>query len=183
MKLFAPSLVVVPLFALFAACSSSTTTQDPNAGKDGGAGGDGSGSEGGSCSFPCQVPAPSTPSFITNYCCPDQSAVNSCLKNVIPCSPTDKTRGKVALGFACNTITVTPAAASGNELGDDCAPIAKYTSAKAPKGTYCLNQIASSRTYCSHDCMSDSDCADLQSKAVCPIAQGETIGQCTLPAQ
>ncbi len=175
--------LALPLFALFAACSSTSTTGNPNGNGTDAGGGDGSGGEGGSCAFPCQVPAPSTPSFVTDYCCLDQSAVNSCPKNVVPCAPTNKARGKVALGFSCSTITVTPAAAAGNELGDDCAPIAKYASAKAPKGTYCLNQIASGRTYCSHDCTSDMDCADLQSKALCPIAQGETIGQCTLPAQ
>lgn len=163
------------------ACSSSggpgSSTQD-----GGTANGDASGSgEGGSCPLGCSVPAPSNASFITDYCCPDQSSVASCSKDVIPCTPTNRTRGKAQLGFTCSTITVNPATASMNELGDDCAPIAKYASASSPKGTYCMSQIASGRTYCSHDCMVDSDCADLMSKAFCPLSNGQTTGQCTLP--
>ncbi len=47
------------------------------------------------------------------------------------------------------------------EGGTDCAAVAKFVTPERPTGALCIMESGPG-AYCTHDCVSDADCADLK---------------------
>jgi hypothetical protein len=90
----------------------------------------------------------------TKYSC---SKTNATCNDVSECTPIGRARGTVAPGGKC--LHISNPKAEMFELGDDCAPT-KHATQRSPKGSLCVMESGPG-AYCTHDCASDADCADL----------------------
>jgi hypothetical protein len=120
---------------------------------------------------PCQARR-APPGTETEYTCPDPGASAKCAaSDVTGCTPNERTRGAVPPGGKCVHPTAHPAEAAKLELGDDCAPHPGTTSTSAPKGSLCVMESGPG-AYCTHDCKTTQDCADLRREGFVAACSG-----------
>ncbi len=109
--------------------------------------------------MPCKVKR-AAPNTDTHYACPSDAALAKCAaSDVTACIPKGRARGAVAPGGKC--VHPTSVEAAKWELGDDCAPNPRTTSNSSPKGSICVMESGPG-AYCTHDCSTSKDCADLK---------------------
>ncbi len=98
----------------------------------------------------------------TTYVCSDATAKSRCAAgDVTSCTPSSRTRGAVPPGGKCVHPTARPAEAAKFELGDDCAPQARFAGKSSPKGSSCILESGVGGPYCTHGCASTADCSDV----------------------
>jgi hypothetical protein len=96
----------------------------------------------------------------TEYECPDAASAQICAsQSVVTCRPSNRTRGNVPPGGECRRGTWDPDARAF-ELGDDCAPNARFAGEDTPKGSVCVKE-ESAGPYCTHNCQAADECADV----------------------
>jgi hypothetical protein len=108
----------------------------------------------------------------TEYDCPDEAAAQLCAtQSVVRCHPVNRTRGTVPPGATCRRGTWNPEIKGVFELGDDCAPNARFAADDTPKGSICV-KVSSEGPYCSHNCETAEDCSDVRHSGFAPDCRG-----------